>query len=487
MQVTVLIVVVVYLLVMLFIGFWSSKQITDTTDFMVAGRRMGPILMAGTLAATEIGGGSSLGVVENASMLGNVQWGLSAAWYIIGMGLAFVILTFLAPRMRNTEVKTVPEYFRRRYGKVAGFFTAITMFIPLIGLTAGQMLASGVIVSAILGVNFKIAVVIIGLIIIAYSVMGGMWSVALTDIVQVGFIVLGMAIAVPFAMSHAGGWAQVKANVPPEVWNLTEGIGSWQGIIAIIVMYTGTFTVGQEAVARFYSARDGKTARQGSIAAAGINIVYAFIPTILGIIMLSMVNQGIVDKAALLAKGARYSLPELATLTMPPLIVGILFAGIISATMSSADSDLLGGASIFGNDIYKTYLRKNADEKEVVMVTRVGMVAIGLFSIGVALSTGNLIKLLMFCFTLRAAGSFFPYVIGLYWKKSSSIAAVASLVIGGLTSVFFENQKAWGLHLSFFGWERQSIIPGMVVSCVLFIVLTLIFPNKKNSLELAND
>ena len=114
-------IVVVYLLFMLWIGWYSSTKITNNTDFMVAGRRLGPILMAGTLAATEIGGGSSLGVVQN----GMSGYGLSAAWYIITMGIAFVILSFVAPKFRAATVKTVPEYFRRRYGKESDTFYAI--------------------------------------------------------------------------------------------------------------------------------------------------------------------------------------------------------------------------------------------------------------------------------------------------------------------------------------------------------------------------
>ena len=98
-------VVVIYLLVMLLIGYLSSKKIESNTDFVVAGRRLGPFLMAGTLAATEIGGGSSLGVVQQ----GMESHGLSAAWYIITMGFAFVILTFLAPKFRAAMVKTVPS------------------------------------------------------------------------------------------------------------------------------------------------------------------------------------------------------------------------------------------------------------------------------------------------------------------------------------------------------------------------------------------
>ena len=134
---TVTVIVVIYLLAMLFIGWYSSTKITSNTDFMVAGRRLGPFLMAGTLAATEIGGGSSLGVVEN----GMSGYGLSSAWYIITMGFAFVILTFLAPKFRAATVKTVPEYFRRRYGKSAGLITAMAEVV--LGARVGRQMSCG--------------------------------------------------------------------------------------------------------------------------------------------------------------------------------------------------------------------------------------------------------------------------------------------------------------------------------------------------------
>lgn len=205
-------VVVIYLLVMLLIGYLSSKKIESNTDFVVAGRRLGPFLMAGTLAATEIGGGSSLGVVQQ----GMESHGLSAAWYIITMGFAFVILTFLAPKFRAAMVKTVPEYFRRRYGKPSGIITSLIMFVPLIGLTAGQFIASSVILSTMLNLNYKTAVLIVGVVVTIYAIMGGLWSVTLTDFVQVFLIVIGMIIALPFGMNLAGGWDNVVANVPAE-------------------------------------------------------------------------------------------------------------------------------------------------------------------------------------------------------------------------------------------------------------------------------
>lgn len=477
---TVTVIVVLYLLAMLFIGWYSSTKITSNTDFMVAGRRLGPLLMAGTLAATEIGGGSSLGVVEN----GMSGYGISSAWYIITMGFAFVILTFLAPKFRAATVKTVPEYFRRRYGKSAGLITAIIMLLPLVGLTAGQFIASSVILSTMLGIGYKTAVIIVAVVVTIYSVMGGLWSVTLTDFVQVFLIIIGMIIAVPFAVNLAGGWDAVVANVPAETFDMFSGYTP-MGILSLTVMYVATFTVGQEAVSRYYAARDGKAARQGSVLAAVLNFVYAFVPAVLGVIVLALISMGKFSAADFEAVGARYALPVLAMEAMPAVICGLLFAGIISATMSSSDSDLLGAGSIFANDIYHAVLKPDATSKEVMNVTKIVMGIVGVASMFIALfNTSGIVTLLMFCFTLRAAGAFFPYVLGHYWRGASLAGTIASLISGSIVVVYLEKISGgvlFGVKLS------QPIIPGLVVGLVFFLVFSLLCPPKVRTTELAPE
>lgn len=477
---TVAIIVAIYLLAMLFIGWYSSTRITSNSDFMVAGRRLGPFLMAGTLAATEIGGGSSLGVVQN----GMSGYGISSAWYIITMGLAFAILTFLAPKFRAATVKTVPEYFRRRYGKSAGLITAIIMVLPLVGLTAGQFIASAVILSTMLGIGYKLAVIIVAVVVTIYAIMGGLWSVTLTDFIQVFLIIIGMIIAVPFAINMAGGWESVVANVPAETFGLFSGY-SFMDIVALTIMYVATFTVGQEAVSRYYAARDGKAAKQGSILAAIINFVFAFIPAILGVIVLALINMGSFSAEQFADVGARYALPVLAMESMPSVICGLLFAGIISATMSSSDSDLLGAGSIFANDIYHAVLKPDATSDEVMKVTKIVMMVVGVASMFIALfNTSSIVNLLMFCFTLRAAGAFFPYVLGHYWTGASLGGTIASLISGSIVVVYLEKISGGML----FGMKiGQPIIPGLVVALVFFLVFSKIFPPKVKTTELTYE
>ena len=473
-------VVIVYLIAMLFIGWYSSTKINSNTDFMVAGRRLGPFLMAGTLAATEIGGGSSLGVVQN----GMSGYGLSAAWYIITMGIAFAILSFIAPKFRAATVKTVPEYFRRRYGKESGFVTAIIMLLPLIGLTAGQFIASSVILSTMLGISYKVSVIIVAVVVTIYSIMGGLWSVTLTDFVQVFLIILGMLAAVPFALNYAGGWSAVVTNVTPETMNLFSGYDLF-GIISLVIMYVGTFSVGQEAVSRFYAAKNETAAKQGAWLAALLNFIYAFVPTILGIIVLALINMGKFSDKDFASVGARYALPILAIRTMPAIVCGLLFSGVISATMSSSDSDLLGAGSIFANDIYKIYIRPNAKSSEVMNVTKITMIIVGFLSLLIALfNTKSIVSILMFCFTLRAAGSFFPYVMGHYWAKASKAGTIASLIFGTIVVVYLEQFSKgylFGIHFS------QAIIPGLVFAFIGFVIFSIAFPPKNPGTELLEE
>ena len=411
-------------------------------------------------------------------------YGMSASWYIITMGIAFVILSFLAPRFRGATVKTVPEYFRRRYGKASGLVTAIIMFLPLIGLTAGQFIASAVILSTMLGINYQVAVIIVAVVVTVYSIMGGLWSVTLTDFIQVFLIVIGMIIAVPFALNYAGGWSNVVANVPEGTLSMFQGYDAF-AVISLVIMYVATFSVGQEAVSRFYAARDGKAAKGGAWLAALINFIYAFIPTILGIITLALITMGKFNAADFESVGARYALPVLAMEVMPAIICGLLFSGIISATMSSSDSDLLGAGSIFANDIYKIVIKPEATDAQVMKVTKVTMCFVGVASMLIALfNTQSLITILMFCFTLRAAGSFFPYVLGHYWGKASTAGTIASLIAGTIVVVYldqFSHGDLFGIHFS------QTIVPGLVAALICFVIFSLIFPPKKETTELSEE
>ena len=199
--------------------------------------------------------------------------------------------------------------------------------------------------------------------------------------------------------------------------------------------------------------------------------------------MLALINMGKFNAEDFASVGARYALPVLAAEVMPAFICGLLFAGIISATMSSSDSDLLGAGSVFANDIYKQFIRKDADSKEIMRVTQITMLLVGIFAMFIALfNTSSLLTILMFCFTLRAAGTFFPYVVGMYWSGASTVGTAASLISGTVVVVLIDN--VWHGMIGSYK-VHQSIIPGLIVAGICFFVFSKLFPPKNPTTEMA--
>jgi len=477
-DITVNIIVICYLVGMVLIGIYASKKVKDDTDFLVAGRSMGPILLAGGLAATELGGGTSIGIVEKAYG----EWGMSSIWYIATMAITFVVLAFIAPTLRNVLVKTVPEFFRKRYGESNSIVTTIILILPMVGIAAAQIIASSTILTVMTGWDFVLSTAIVTAVVVAYSTLGGMFALAYTDIVQIAIIVLGMILVIPFALSNGGGWEYITDAVPKEKWSLFEGMGVWT-MIGLTVMYIGSFTVGQEVVQRYYSARDAKAARNASYITSALYITFAFVPAIIGILLYGMVQNGTIDSAILSQYSGEYALPVMAMEVLPSFVIGILFAALISATMSSASSDLMAAASLFSNDIYKRYIKKSAESKEILKVTKIGMIVVGVLGFFVAISDfGSIIDLLMFSFALRAGGAFLPFLIGHFWNRPSATASMLSLIFGSLTVAGVEN----GI-IPFFGLE--PILLGIPVSALFFFGATYLWPNTNNDfgLEYEND
>lgn len=456
-------IVIIYLIAIVLIGLWASRKIGNSDDFLVAGRKLGPVLLAGGLAATEVGGGATLGVVQKAYG----AWGLSALWYVMAMAIAFVVLAYLAPIFRRTAVKTVPEFFRRRYGRRNSLVMTLILILPMAGFTAVQIIASATILSVMTGWDYATSVAVVTLVTVVYSVKGGMFALSYTDIVQGVLIIGGMVLIIPFAISSGGGWNNIITNVPAAKWSMVDGIG-WPTIISITLMYVASFSVGQEVLQRYYSARDEKAARQASVLTAIAYAIFAFVPALIGLLLTGMVNNGSIDAELLLSQGANYSLPVMALNVLPSAVTGILFAALISATMSSASSDLLAAGSLFSNDIYKVYINKDASDARMLKVTKLVMLLVGVVSFLVAvMNVTDIITLLIFSFSLRAAGGFFPYVFGHLWEKASVAGCMASLVLGSLALIVVELKL-----LPFF--DLDPLYAGLAVSAVCFFGISLL-------------
>jgi len=417
-----LIVVLIYLAIMLGIGFYAVKyKIKTSEDLVLAGRTIGPIFVAASLSANNIGGGSTVGVAARAYG----AWGFSAFWYIMAAAIAMIPVGYVFMYMRKTRAWTLPQVVAGRFGAPSHIATSLLQMISLGTLTASQILASGTIFAALTGLSFEMGVLLATIVTVLYTIAGGLWADVLTDFVQWLIIFFGMLAALPFIVSNVGGWNTIVSKVPSAQWDPFKC--GYLTVVNLIFMYIITFITGAEMASRALASRDEKTTLKGSLLSALFMGVYSFIPALIGLVALSVYpNINPSDAYAKIMLG--YA---------PEVVAGLALGAILAATMSSADSDMLGAASIFAIDIWKKYIRKNASDKEVLLVTRIGIVLIGVLAALAALTRFDIITINTFAFMLRSAGPFAPFAFGILMRYVTKEAGIISIFAGSIAGVYW--------------------------------------------------
>lgn len=423
-------IVVVYLIGMLAIGFLTNKfAIKNSTDYMIAGRRMGLFFVACSLSANNVGGGSTTGLAAKAFS----GWGMSAVWYVLAAAIAMIPLAFFAPKIRKTMAVTIPEVLQRRYGSAPSLLTAILNIASLFCLTSSQVMASGSVVSSLTGIPLNICIVIAGAVVILYTTMGGLMADTITDMVQYVVIFIGLAIATPFVINGAGGWTAISEMLP-SVEELDFFKVGWITILGLIFNYFCTFMSGPEMISRFESAADEKTAKNASLLSGLMMACIAFFPTLIGLTALA-VNPGLDNgkgTTALTWATGQYA---------PPIIAGLLSAAIIAATMSSADSNLLCASTMFVKDILMRFRKRPLEDRKIITVTRITNIVICLISMMISFLGISLVTMNLFAFALRAAGPFAAYALGLACPKATKHTGIASIIVGSIAAVAWQIAK----------------------------------------------
>ena len=441
-----LIITVAYLLGMLLVGYLVGKlHIKDSEDYMIAGRRMGLFMVACSLSANNVGGGSTTGLAARAFS----GWGMSAAWYVLAAAIAMIPLSYFAPKIRKTMAVTIPEVLGRRYGAFSSTLTAVLNIASLFFLTSSQVMASGSVVASLTGIPLNVCILIAGFVVIAYTTMGGLIADTITDTVQYAIIFVGLAIAVPFVINGVGGWEFVASKLPPVELDFFK-VG-WVTILGLIFNYFCTFMSGPEMVSRFESAKDEKTATGAAWLSAIMMASIAFFPTIIGLIGLAIDPNldGGTGRTVLMTMTSQYA---------PPVVTGLLSAAIISATMSSADSNLLCASTMFVRDIYQKFINPNLEDKKIIFLTRLSNVIICLGSMFIAMLGISLVTMNLFAFALRAAGPFAAYALGLACPGATRNTGIMSIIVGSIAAVVWQlMREPFGILAIVFGCAMGTL------------------------------
>ena len=452
-----LIIVIGYLVGMLVIGYVVGKlKIKNADDYMVAGRRMGVFMVAFSLSANNIGGGSTTGLAGKAF----TSWGMSAVWYVLAASIAMIPLAYFAPKIRKTMAVTIPEVVGRRFGKFSSGFSAILNILALFCLTSSQIAASGSVVSVLTGIDTRICLLIAGLVVILYTTFGGMIADQISDLVQFIIILVGLAIATPFVIKGCGGWSTIASKLPGDQLSFTK-IG-WVAIIGYIFNYFCTFLSGPEMISRFESAKDEKTAQRASLVSAVLMAAMAIFPTLLGLAALSVSDTlgNISSNSAMMAVTQTYA---------PTIITGIVSAAIISATMSSADSNLLCMSTMIINDLFLPYSGKKLDGMKEVRATRICNIICCIVAVFISFFGINIVTMNTFAFAIRCAGPFAAYGLGLVVPKATKHSGQISIITGTIGVVIWQILSGGNFYLGIL-----PVVFGCGVGTITFFLVNII-------------
>jgi len=438
---------IVYSALFILFGLFISRRVKNADDFLVAGRSLGPGLLATTFLAANIGAGSTVG----AAGLG-YAFGLAAWWWVGSAGIGSLILAnTVGPRIWLLAAKhrwrTVGDYLDYRYNRTVRILIASLLWVGTLMILAGQLIAISQILEVIVGLPKWEGCVIGGVVVTSYFAAGGLLASAWVNVIQLGVMFTGFLLAVPFALSRIGGWSTLEPSM-----SARPGLGI-SGILSYVAILVPSFIISPGLIQKLYGARNEQAVRAGiNWNGAGL-LVFAFAPPILGMIAQSQYPD---------LPNRELALPMVMTKLMPGWLGLLALAAIFSAEVSTCDAILFMLSSSLSIDLYKKFLRPAATERDVLVAGRVAAVLGTLCGVLLAVQLPSIISALQIFYTLMAVALFAPLVVGLYSRKPAAGRAVATIVTS-ITVTAIAHLLTGGAGLWIFPPSLIGILAGFVI------------------------
>ncbi|SDC91473.1 solute:Na+ symporter, SSS family [Geodermatophilus telluris] len=417
-------VVGLYLAAMIAFGFWGKRRATTQSDFLVAGRRLGPLLYSGTMAAIVLGGASTIGGVG----LG-YEYGLSGMWLVVAIGTGILALSLLfAGRIQRLGVYTVSQMLELRYGPGSSVLSGVVMFGYTLMLSVTSTIAYATIFGALLDLGRVPSIVVGGAVVVLYSTLGGMWSITLTDFVQFVVKTVGIfLVLLPVVVVEAGGFGGLADSLPADALSLTTIGGST--IVTYFVVYTFGLLIGQDIWQRVFTARSPEVARWAGTAAG----VYCLLYGVAGALV------GMAARVVLPALDARDdAFAAVVEATMPALLAGLVLAAALAAVMSTSSGALIATATVFSQDIVARLRGRDPEagsEHDHVRSNRLYVAGFGVVMIGIACALQDVVAALTIAYDILVGGLLVAILGGLVWRRGTNVGALASMAAGTVVTL----------------------------------------------------
>jgi SSS family solute:Na+ symporter len=434
--------VVIYLLITIGIGLYAAKRVKNTADFAIAGRHLPLVMIVTTTFATWFGSETVLGIPAkfvNGGLNSVVEDPFGAGTCLILVGL------FFAGKLYRMTLLTISDYYRERFGKTVEIACSLIIMLSYLGWVSAQVTALGLVFNLLSAGAISIPVgMVIGVVsILAYTLFGGMWSVAITDFMQMIILVVGLAVIAVFAGNLAGGADKVvRLAMSKDLFKFWPE-PSFKDMIfffaAAITMMLGSIPQ-QDVFQRVMSANSESAATKGPVIGGICYILFAFVPMFLVASALIIMPE---QTAALLKDDPQKVLPTLVLEKMPFIMQVLFFGALLSAIKSTASATLLAPSVTFVENIWRQFKPHMGDKQELRTMRITVLVFSTLVLIYAIVMQGTPIyEMVSGAYQVTLVGAFVPLVFGLYWKKATTQGAIFSIVLGMLTWLLFMVTRA---------------------------------------------
>ena len=453
----------VYSLLLMVIGWWTSRSVRSAEDFFVAGRRLSPALLFCTLLAANLGAGSTVG----ATGIGYTH-GLSAWWWVGSAGIGSLVLGLtVGPRMwriaKDHNLYTVGDYLEHRYSRSVRGLIAVLLWFGSLAILAGQLIPLAWILNLVLGIPKYVACLAGGAVVVVYFSFGGLTSTARVNMVQLVVKLSGFFAAfvlIVLAGDLAGAEGTVEAGFT--TWFGDDPSRIWSYFIVLVP----AFIVSPGLLQKIYGARDERTVRRGVSVNAVALMLFAFIPALLGMAAYhafpSLPTQDL-------------ALPRLLMEALPYWIGGLTLAAVFSAEISSADAVLFMLTTSLSRDLYQTYIDPDASERRMLTVSRITAVVAGLAGVVLAAILPDVITALTIFYSILSVALFVPLIAGLYSTRPNAHGALATIAGSVLVMVL--------VHLSTNGDGMGGVSPATwgIGTAALIMALHMMYKREEKS------
>lgn len=463
--------IVVYLLISIAIGLYAARRVHNTADYAVAGRSLPLAVVIATTFATWFGSETVLGVpakfVQNG--IGSVvedPFGASMCLVFVGL--------FFAYKLYQRNLITIGDYYRQRFGRGVEVVCSLVIMVSYLGWVAAQITALGLVFNLITQGTVSIAqgMVIGTLIVLVYTLYGGMWSVAMTDFIQMIVIALGLIVIAWYAAGLAGGADKVldyavkngKLQFFP-----TGGFKEWLFFsAAAMTMMLGSIPQ-QDVFARVMSSKDAKTAVRGPVIGGILYFLFALIPMFVVMAAVIIMPEA---TTTLLKDDPQKVLPTLVMQKMPLLLQIAFFGALLSAIMSTASATLLAPSTTFVENILRN-IKPGMSDAATLKAMRISVVVFtaAVLTYAINMQGTPIYDLVSGAYQITLVGAFVPLVFGLYWYRATTQGAVLSIVLGIVTWLVFTYVPSLaesfppqlaGLIAALLGMLAGSLLPQMM-------------------------